>query len=83
MSGSWAPALQTFVYANSFFITCLFLTISQANVPSIDEVLKEMTHADPGMRLGANEALEKLARVLNVLPPAALLIHPEIVQQNY
>jgi hypothetical protein len=51
--------------------------------PSIDEVLKEMTHADPGMRLGANEALEKLARVLNVLPPAALLIHPEIVQQNY
>lgn len=42
-----------------------------------------MTHADPGMRLGANEALEKLARVLNVLPPAALLIHPEIIQQNY
>jgi hypothetical protein len=41
-----------------------------------------MTHADQGMRLGANEALEKLARVVNALPPASLLIHPEILQQN-
>jgi hypothetical protein len=41
-----------------------------------------MTHVDPGVRLGANQALEKLARVVNALPPASLLIHPEILQPN-
>ncbi|KAF8799944.1 hypothetical protein BYT27DRAFT_6845910 [Phlegmacium glaucopus] len=53
-----------------------------ANIPGIDEVLKEMTHADPGARPCAGEALEKLARVVNALPPAALLIHPEILLQD-
>lgn len=41
-----------------------------------------MTHADPGVRLGTKEALEKLARVANALPPASLLIPPEIIQKN-
>ena len=65
-----------------FFLCLLILTVSQANVSGIDDVLKGMTQADPGVRLGANEALEKLASVVNALPPASLLIHPEILQQD-
>lgn len=41
-----------------------------------------MIEADPGVRLGANEALGKLARVVNALPPASLLIHPEVLEQD-
>jgi len=64
------------------FFSCFVLTISQANISGIDEVLKEMTHADPAARPCANGALEKIARVVNALPPAALLIHPEILTQD-
>ena len=41
-----------------------------------------MTHADSSVQLGANQALEKLARVVNALPPMSLLIHPELLQPN-
>jgi hypothetical protein len=82
MSGSWASAFRTSTYANLCFFTRFFLTASQANISGINEVLKEMTHADPGVRPGANEALEQLARVVNALPPATLLIHPEILPRK-
>ena len=41
-----------------------------------------MTHADPGVRPSANDALKTLATVVNALPPTALLIHPEILLQD-
>jgi hypothetical protein len=57
-----------------------FLTTSQTTISGIDQVLEEMTLADPVARLSAHEALEKLGSVINAVTPTSLLIEPVILQ---
>jgi hypothetical protein len=64
----------------SFSISAL--TTWQTTIAGIDEVMKEMTTADPVARLGAQEALEKISRVVNAVPPASLLIAPVTLQNS-
>ncbi|CAL1711532.1 unnamed protein product [Somion occarium] len=52
-----------------------FITF-RSTVPAIDEVLAELVLDDPVARPNASEALTKLGKVVNGIPPEALLIEP-------
>ena len=83
MSGSWAAASVTFGYVvRHCFVLRVFGLISvQATIPGIDDILGEMTN-DTATRLSAKEVLDKLISVVGSMPPASLLIAPDISTQD-
>ncbi|KIM38986.1 hypothetical protein M413DRAFT_419349 [Hebeloma cylindrosporum] len=54
----------------------------KSTVPKIDEVLMGMIHADPGHRLGAKEALDRLKAIVYSTTPESLFIEPVVLPRN-
>jgi hypothetical protein len=73
-------SFKDFQVRNSHLLSLSFLSTLQTTILGIDQVLGEMTLADPVARLSAHEALEKLGSVINAVTPTSLLIEPVILQ---
>ncbi|KAF8955859.1 kinase-like domain-containing protein [Flammula alnicola] len=52
----------------------------KTTIPSIDQVLIDMTHADPVHRLDAQEAFDQLRTVVHSMTPESLLIEPYVAK---
>ncbi|KAG6889432.1 hypothetical protein C0995_001200 [Termitomyces sp. Mi166 len=49
----------------------------KSKIPAIDDVLIAMSDDDPVLRLGAQQALDRLSQVVASMPPELLLFEPE------
>ena len=64
----------------ALLFACLIPLIFQSTIPAIDDVLVGMTNIDPGNRLDAREALDRLGKVICSMTPESLLIKPLIIK---
>ena len=85
MSGNWAavfhnlrcvslicPLFPILLLASN----CLFHFTD--HIVAIDDILVALADVDPTIQMDANEALEKLGKVVHAMMPESLLIQPDV-----